>query len=102
MAIENDIIEKINRKLVFYPAPPALELEREILEFLDKYEGYGRKMNRKTVISHLRHNYSSWPKLQERLQEWRVWSVSEHHEIRDYVDELICLKFEDSIPLGIG
>jgi len=90
--------ELIDEKLIFYEAPGPVELNRQIREFLQTHPGFGDRVTVEKVIGYLRHNYTNWPRLQAKLQDWRVWSMSEHHEIRDYVDELVWVRYEMSIP----
>src|SRR5438874_3311581 len=98
MAIAPEIKVEIDKRLVFYEAPGPYELNQRVREFLDNNYGYGEEVTMDLIISYLRHNHTSWPRLQNRLQNWKVWSMQEHHEVRKYVDELIWRKFEMNIP----
>lgn len=102
VAIKHEIREQIDKKIQFYPAPGPVEVNRQVKEFLADNHGYGSRVTIDMVISYLRHNYTNWPRLQAKLQDWKVWSVREHHEVRDYVDDLVWKKFEQSIPWELG
>ena|SRR2546430_1802428 len=98
MAISSEIKEELARKLKFFPAPSASELNRQVKDFIRDSHGYGNKVTTEKVLNYIRHNYTNWPVLQSRMQNWKVWSMKEHHEIRDYVDDLIWKQYETSIP----